>query len=114
MNLQEYLKNFTKQNENVQDFRPGDRVRVLWKIREGDKERIQRFEGVVIRKRGEGVNKTFTVREVFQGYGVERIYPLYSPNLVKVEVLRKGKVRRAKLYYLREKVGKIRIKERKE
>ncbi len=112
MNIQEYLKNSIAPDKKFPEFRPGDTVRVYYKTKEGDRERIQRFEGVVISKRGKGLSKTFTVRRVKHGFGVERIFPLYSPNLEKIEILRHGKVRRAKLYYLRGQPGKIRIKER--
>jgi large subunit ribosomal protein L19 len=88
------------------DFRPGDTIKVYFKIKEGDKERIQPFEGVVIRKRGSGTGATFTVRKISYGVGVERTFPLHSPLIEKIEVLKRGKVRRARLYYLREKVGK--------
>jgi large subunit ribosomal protein L19 len=94
-------------------FRPGDTVRVYAKVRERGKERIQVFEGVVIRQRRGHKHTTFTVRKVSFGVGVERIFPLHSPNIEKIEVIRHGKVRRAKLYYLRRKKGKAaRIKER--
>ncbi|MGH9862405.1 MAG: 50S ribosomal protein L19 [Candidatus Acidiferrales bacterium] len=94
-------------------FRPGDSVRVHVKIREGDKTRVQPFEGVVIGRRGRAIQETFTVRKVSFGIGVERIFPLHSPVIETIEVLRSGRVRRAKLYYLREKQGKkaARIKE---
>ena len=84
----------------------GDTVRVSVKIREGDKERIQVFEGTVIARKGSGVAETFTVRRLSYGVGVERVFPLHSPNVTDVKVVRKGKVRRAKLYYLRGRVGK--------
>ncbi len=94
------------------EFTPGDMVRVNVKIQEGGKERIQAFEGVVIRIRKRGLRSTFTVRKISFGYGVERVFPLYSPNLQSVERVKKGKVRRAKLYYLRQRRGKAaRIKE---
>ncbi|SNR88798.1 large subunit ribosomal protein L19 [Desulfurobacterium atlanticum] len=97
------------------DFRPGDTVRVYVKVKEGDKERIQAFEGVVIRKRGNGTDGTFTVRKVSYGIGVERIFPFNATVIDKVEVLKRGIVRRARLYYLRERKGKAaRIKEKKE
>jgi len=94
-------------------FRPGDTVRVHVRITEGDKSRVQPFEGVVIGRRGRSVQETFTVRKVSFGIGVERIFPLHSPAIESIELLRAGKVRRAKLYYLREKKGKkaSRIKE---
>lgn len=95
-------------------FRPGDTVRVAVKVREGNRERVQQFEGVVISKRGTGISKTFTVRRVSYGVGVERTFLLHSPRLEKIEVTRHGKVRRAKLYYLRNLRGKAaRIKERR-
>lgn len=84
----------------------GDTIKVYVKIREGEKERIQLFEGTVIAKRGSGVSETFTVRRVSYGVGVERVFPLHSPNVDKVEVVRHGRVRRSKLYYLRDRVGK--------
>lgn len=84
----------------------GDTVKVHVKIREGERERIQVFEGTVIAKRGGGVSETFTVRRVSYGVGIERVFPLHSPNVAKVELVRSGKVRRSKLYYLRDRVGK--------
>ena len=84
----------------------GDTVKVHVKIREGDKERIQVFEGTVIARKGSGVSETFTVRRVSYGVGVERVFPLHSPNVAKVELVRHGRVRRSKLYYLRDRVGK--------
>ena len=95
-----------KQNRNIPSFRPGDTVRVHAKIVEGGRERIQVFEGVVLRKKGGGINSNFTVRRVTHGIGVERIFPYFSPLIDKVEVVRVGDVRRARLYYLRERVGK--------
>ena len=103
-----------KPNPNMPEFRPGDTVRVGFRIREGTRERVQNFQGVVIRKTG-GTSPVaaFTVRAVFRGFGVERIFPLHSPRIDSVEVLRGGKVRRARLYYLRERFGRAaRIKER--
>lgn len=95
-------------------FRPGDTVKVMVRVREGDKERLQAFEGVCIGRRGAGIQETFTVRKVSAGVGVERIFPVNSPNVASVEVLRHGKVRRAKLYFLRNLTGKAtRIKEKK-
>lgn len=103
------------QFREVPDFRPGDTVRVTVKIKEGDKERTQDFEGVVIGRKGEGLRETFTVRRVSFGVGMERIFPLHSPRLEKIAVVRRGKVRRAKLYYLRNLSGrKARITERKD
>lgn len=91
----------------------GDTVRVHVKIREGERERIQIFEGAVIARRSSGVSETFTVRRMSYGVGVERVFPFHSPNVHKVEVVRHGKIRRAKLYYLRDRVGKAaKVKER--
>ena len=99
--------------QDIPEFRPGDTVRVNVKVVEGNRERIQAFEGVVIKRRGSGLNETFTVRRVSYGVGVERCFPVHSPRLEKIEVIRKGRVRRAKLYYLRNLRGKAaRIKER--
>ena len=99
---------------DVQDFRPGDTVRVHARVREGEKERIQVFQGVVIRKRKGNTGATFTVRKVSYGIGVERIFPLHSPIIDKIEVTARGKVRRARLYYLRKLRGKAaRIKEKR-
>jgi large subunit ribosomal protein L19 len=93
-------------------FRPGDTVRVHVKIKEGDKYRIQVFEGVVIVQKHNGISSTFTVRKVSSGYGIERIFPLHSPIIEKLEVVKSGKVRRARLYYLRGRRGKAaRLKE---
>ncbi len=88
------------------EFSIGDTIRVDVKIREGDRERIQAFEGTVIAKKGSGVAETFTVRRVAYGVGVERVFPLHSPNVAAIKVVRYGKVRRSKLYYLRDRVGK--------
>ena len=100
---------------DVPEFRPGDTVRVHVRVIEGDKERAQVFQGTVISRRGSGTRTTFTVRKVTEGIGVERIFPLYSPSIARIEVSRKGQVRRAKLYYLRKKKGKAgRIAEAKE
>jgi len=98
--------------QDVPDVRPGDIVRVHQKIKEGGKERIQVFEGVVLaRKHGTGINATITIRKVTQGVGVERIFPLHSPLIEKIEIMKRSKVRRAKLYYLREAKGrKARLK----
>ena len=88
-------------NPNIAEFRPGDTVKVSFRIVEGERERVQDFTGVCIRKRGSGVSATFTVRQIFHGVGVERIFPYQSPLLEKVQVMARGNVRRAKLYYLR-------------
>ena len=92
--------------KEVPAFNLGDTIKVHVKIQEGDKSRIQIFEGTVIAKKHGGVNETFTVRRVAHGCGIERVFPLHSPVVEKVEVIRRGKVRRAKLYYLRDRVGK--------
>jgi large subunit ribosomal protein L19 len=98
--------------EDIPEFSAGDTVKVHVRIKEGDKERIQMFQGTVIGRRGGGTGATFTVRKVSQGVGVERVFPLHSPNVAKIERLRIGAVRRAKLYYLRNLTGKsARIKE---
>ncbi|MDN5332709.1 MAG: large subunit ribosomal protein [Tepidanaerobacteraceae bacterium] len=99
--------------KDIPEFRPGDTVKVYTKVVEGNRERIQVFEGVVIARKGGGLRETFTVRKVSYGVGVERIFPLHSPRIEKIEVVQRGKVRRAKLYYLRNLRGKAaRIKER--
>lgn len=92
--------------KDVPKFNVGDTVKVYVKIAEEEKTRLQSFEGVVIRKRGKGLSETFTVRRISYGEGIERIFPLHSPFIERVEVVKAGKARRAKLYYLREKVGK--------
>lgn len=97
---------------DIPDFRPGDTVRVHAKVVEGSRERIQIFEGVVIKRRGMGISETYTVRKVSNGVGVERTFPIHTPRVAQIEVVRHGKVRRAKLYYLRALHGKAaRIKE---
>lgn len=102
----EYLK------DNLPDFKSGDTVKVNVKVIEGNRERIQTFEGVIIAENGAGVNKTITVRKLSFGVGVERIFPVHAPIVDSIEVVRKGKVRRSKLYYLRDRVGKsAKIKE---
>jgi large subunit ribosomal protein L19 len=99
---------------DIPPFRPGDTVRVNVRVKEGEKERLQAFEGVCIARKGGGVSETFTVRKISNGVGVERIFPLHSPMIGSLVVVRRGVVRRAKLYYLRDVVGKAaRIKERK-
>jgi large subunit ribosomal protein L19 len=100
--------------KDVPPFRAGDTLRVNVRVREGEKERLQAFEGVCIARRGSGVSETFTVRKISNGVGVERIFPVHSPMIGDVAVVRRGRVRRAKLYYLRQLTGKAtRIKERK-
>ena len=99
---------------DIPPFRPGDTLRVNVRVREGDKERLQAFEGVCIARRGSGVSETFTVRKISNGVGVERIFPVHSPMLGQITVVRRGQVRRAKLYYLRNASGKsARIREKK-
>jgi large subunit ribosomal protein L19 len=102
--------------KNVSDFAVGDTVKVHTKVVEGDKERIQVFSGVVIAMRGTGVQRMFTVRRISYGEGVERVFPLHSPRIDKIEVEHRGKVRRAKLYYLRRRIGKgaVKVKDRVE
>src|SRR5437588_7968970 len=101
--------------EDLPDFRPGDTVRVHARVAEAGRERIQVFQGVVIRRQGGGLRETFTVRKMSFGVGVERTYPVHSPTIAKIEVVTQGRVRRAKLYYLRERRGKrARIRERRE
>lgn len=98
---------------NVPDFNVGDTIKVEVQIKEGERERIQVFEGTVIAKKGSGVSQTFTVRKVSYGCGVERIFPIHCPSVKDIKVIRKGRVRRAKLYYLRDRVGKAaRVKEK--
>ncbi|MDD2498024.1 MAG: 50S ribosomal protein L19 [Desulfitobacteriaceae bacterium] len=98
--------------QDIPQFKPGDTVRVHVKVVEGNRERIQIFEGVVIKRKGGGLRETFTVRRVTSGVGVERTFPLHSPRVDKIQVMRRGRVRRAKLYYLRERRGKAaRIKD---
>jgi len=100
---------------DLPDFSPGDTVRVHVRVVEGDKERIQVFQGIVIGRRGDGTRETFTVRKISGGVGVERIFPLHSPSIDRIDLIRRGKVRRAKLYYLRELRGKAaRIEERRD
>ena len=103
----------TQVRDDMPDFKPGDTVNVHYRVREGDKERIQQYQGVVIARRGSGANQSFIVRKISSNIGVERIFPLYSPFISKIEIKRRGKVRRAKLFYLRALRGKAaRIKEK--
>lgn len=100
--------------EDLPEFGPGDTVRVNYRVREGEKERIQAFEGVCISRRGSGAGETFMVRKISSGIGVERVFPVHTPNIAGVEVVRRGRVRRAKLYYLRGLRGKAaRIREKR-
>lgn len=99
---------------DLPEFRVGDTIKVHYRIKEGSKERVQVFQGIVIQRRGAQISKTFTVRKISNGVGVERIFPLHSPNIQKIDVVRFGRVRRAKLFYLRKAKGKAaRVKERK-
>lgn len=110
------IKEVEKQNlkEDLPQFTPGDRVKVHVKVVEGGRERTQAFEGVVIRRQGSGARETFTVRRVTFGIGVERVFPVHSPSVSQIEVVKRGRVRRAKLYYLRKRTGKAaRIRERR-
>jgi large subunit ribosomal protein L19 len=110
--LQKYEARFAKSEHP--EFRPGDTLKVYVRVIEGDKERAQMFQGVVINTRGAGVNRTFTVRKVSDGIGVERVFPIHSPNISKIVVARRGDVKRAKLFYLRKKTGKAaKINEKK-
>ena len=106
--MQKLIEDVTKEQlkTDLPSFRPGDTVRVHVKVIEGTRERIQLFEGVVIKRRGGGISETFTVRKISYGVGVERTFPVHTPKIAKLEVLRRGKVRRAKLYYLRKLRGK--------
>jgi large subunit ribosomal protein L19 len=106
--MNDIIKNIeaAQMKASVPEFRVGDTVKVSAKIKEGNRERIQVFEGTVIKKQGGSNRATFTVRKLSNGVGVEKTWPLHSPNVEKVEIVRKGKVRRAKLYYLRDRVGK--------
>lgn len=105
MNSLQTLTN-SQLKEKIPELNIGDTVRVNVKIKEGDRERIQVFEGTIIARRGGGISESFTVRRVSYGVGVERVFPVHSPNVAGVEIVRRGKVRRSKLYYLRKRVGK--------
>lgn len=109
------IKELEKQylDKELPELNPGDTVKVFVRIVEGNKERTQAFEGTILKKRGSGIGKTITVRKIFQGVGVERVFPVYSPRVEKITVVRRGDVKRAKLYYLRERSGKAtRIREK--
>jgi large subunit ribosomal protein L19 len=115
MNAQEIIRSIEAEQlkSDLPEIYVGDTVRVGVKIKEGDKYRVQPYEGVVIAKRHSGINETITVRRVFQGVGVERVFLIHSPRIDSIKVLRRGRVRRAKLYYLRDRVGKAtRVKQR--
>ena len=113
-NLIKYVENELLDDSRIPEFRAGDNVEVSYKIVEGNKERIQKFRGDVIKVEGEGKRKAFTVRKISGNVGVERVFPFSCPNVVEVKVLKYGKVRRSKLYYLRGRIGKkAKIKERK-
>ena len=110
------LETFTQDQlrTDLPEFRSGDTIRVEVKVREGDKERVQLYQGVVIQQSGHGIGETITVRKISQGIGVERIFPLHSPSIGKIQVLRRGKVRKSRIYYLRNLRGKAaRIAERR-
>jgi large subunit ribosomal protein L19 len=114
MDLVKFVEEQSVEKKDIPAFKPGDTVSVHYKIREGNKERIQVYQGVVIQRNGTGTTETFTVRKVSNGVGVERIFPINSPNIDKIEVNSYGKVRRAKLFYLRELTGKAaRIKSKR-
>ena len=113
--LEKELQDRMTAERPVPDFRPGDTLKVNVKVIEGNRERVQAFEGVCIARRNRGVNSAFTVRKISYGEGVERVFPLYSPRIDSIEVVRRGRVRRAKLYYLRGRTGKsARIAERRD
>jgi len=114
--MSDFLRELVQEQlrQDMPQFSPGDTVRVLYRVREGEKERIQAFEGVCISRRGGGIGESFTVRKISSGVGVERIFPLHAPTVKGVEVVRRGRVRRAKLYYLRGLRGKAaRIREKR-
>ncbi len=114
MNIMQEIEKEIKVVDRELDFEIGDTVKVHYRIVEGDKERIQIFEGIVIAINNKGVSKTFTVRKISFDIGVERVFPFYSPRIAKIESVRKGKVRRSKLYYLRDRKGKsAKLKERR-
>lgn len=116
MSVNPLIKKITESQlrDDIPEFRAGDTVRVHARIVEGKRERIQIFEGVVIKRHGEGISETYTVRKISNGVGVERTFPVHTPRVEKIEVVRRGRVRRAKLYYLRDRQGKAaRIPERR-
>ena len=114
MDAIKFVENDISPIQELPEFAAGDTITVYYKIKEGNKERTQHFQGVVLQRRNSGANETFTIRKISGGVGVERIFPLASPFIEKIEVNKKGKVRRARIFYLRERTGKsARIKERK-
>lgn len=106
--IKELDKKYLK--ESVEEFNVGDTIRVYAKIIEGDKERLQGFEGIVIAKKGGGIASTFTVRKIVQGIGVERIFPIHSPKVERIKIIKHGKVKKAKLYYMRDRIGGAALK----
>ena len=115
MDMIKFVHNEISRKADFADFKPGDNVVVSYKIIEGNKERLQDFRGDIVQIKGEGATKTFTVRKISNGVGVERIFPFHSPNISEVKVLKRGRVRRARLYYLRDLVGKkARIREKQD
>jgi large subunit ribosomal protein L19 len=115
MNSSIDLVDMQSQRDGIPDFAPGDTLKVHVRVVEGSKERTQVFQGVVIRRQGSGIRETFTVRKVSYGVGVERTFPLNTPSIAKIEVVTRGDVRRAKLYYLRDRVGKAaKVKEKRD
>ena len=115
MNLIKYVEEKLTEKKDIPQFKAGDTITVHYKIKEGDKERVQQYQGVVIQRRGEGASASFTVRKISNGVGVERIFPLYSPFIEKIELNKEGVVRRARIYYIRKAKGKkARIEEKQQ
>ena len=115
MNSSIDIVDMRSQRDDIPDFAQGDTLKVHVRVVEGSKERIQVFQGVVIRRQGSGIRETFTVRKVSYGVGVERTFPLHSPNIAKIEIATRGDVNRAKLYYLRDRIGKAaKVKEKRD
>lgn len=114
MDIVKQIANKITEVKDIPDFSAGDTITVTYKIKEGDKERLQSFQGVVIQRRGNGTTETFTIRKMSSGIGVERIFPIASPFIEEIKVNKRGKVRRARIFYMRERTGKAaRIKEKK-
>ena len=114
MDLMKVVEKEFAVNREISEFGSGDTINIHYKIREGNKERIQQFRGTVLQRRGSGQTETFTIRKISGGVGVERIFPLASPSIAKIEVIKRGRVRRARIFYLRERTGKrARIKEKR-